>query len=526
MPKMRIIESKVAASGPTPTPRVPSTFPAEGAQRLAQGIGRLGEIMQKHAEQNEISKLNAQVAGANAKFTRDLRDTLRTADPNDEGLVERFMEGYDAHFDQIASKVSTAAGQRFLEVSSANLRNQIQGQVVAGKVQLAKARAKANYIDMENSYAAASLDSPASMNENLAAYRLGLEASIESGLMSRHMAETLRPQGEQKIAVGAMNGLINLNPHAALKELQTSKHNVLLGGMKQQLIRRAEQAIRAEEADILRAEREAERQRKKRAMEAGNEILQKLTDGTLTHKFIVNHPDLEPVGVGGKKQWMNMLKEWNKGGIITDNALFVELFQRIMLPWGHENKIIDENELNEYVSDRRLTFEDYKKLRAEIQGRRTVEGRAESAIKDAFLFGARREFIQQNEIGEVLDPRGPDNYKEFLILFEGEYQKGLKAGKSPSQLLSKHSPDYLGKWIPNFKREQKDIWDDVFGEAKVPRHDRPKIDPSMILPRKPGETLNEWMHRRYTTPEKTPVKTAPLGTGGKIIPKNIPKSNN
>jgi hypothetical protein len=176
-----------------------------------------------------------------------------------------------------------------------------------------------------------------------------------------------------------------------------------------------------------------------------NDFVSKLAAGTLTAGEVLNNPDIEPIeGAGSKQDWMNMMRLRNERGPDwpTNPQLFADLFDLVHREDGDPEKIVDENDLNQYVAPGQLNITQFGQLRAEIQGRRTAEGSVEGDLKRRFATSSRTAITGSTEV--VSDPRGDNLHLKFMTWFLPEYERQRKAGKTPVQLLNPDSPDYMG----------------------------------------------------------------------------------
>lgn len=149
---------------------------------------------------------------------------------------------------------------------------------------------------------------------------------------------------------------------------------------------------------------------------------------------------------------------------------FFDVLKSIHAPDGDPNKITDPSQLWKRAGPGGdLTVAGVEKASAEIAGKRTAEGEAESAMKMQFLKNAHKELSYQDDTGFFKDPHGENNYLRFMAQAIPAYEAGRKAGKTPTQMLNPDSPDYIGKIIPTFKRSQaQEIADGVGGDGTAP----------------------------------------------------------
>jgi hypothetical protein len=137
---------------------------------------------------------------------------------------------------------------------------------------------------------------------------------------------------------------------------------------------------------------------------------------------------------------------------------FYDLYKRIHLPEGDPQRLTDSGELYGHVGKGGdLTVSGVDKLNAEIQGRKTPEGVAESEMKAQFLKNARAQITGTDEGLHIEDPKGDELYLKFLADVLPRYDAQRREGKSAATLFNPESPDYLGKTISGFKRPM-DQW--------------------------------------------------------------------
>jgi hypothetical protein len=115
-----------------------------------------------------------------------------------------------------------------------------------------------------------------------------------------------------------------------------------------------------------------------------------------------------------------------------------------------------DNQGNRLTQPGPLTMAGVDKLVSEIAGKRTPEGEAKSRMVAGALAYAKHNLSFEQDFGyfKIPDPKGQDAFNVgFLPAFFDAFDKGTAAGKTPYQLLSKDSPDFIvDKLISTFKR--------------------------------------------------------------------------
>lgn len=147
----------------------------------------------------------------------------------------------------------------------------------------------------------------------------------------------------------------------------------------------------------------------------------------------------------------------------TYGAGFYELFNRVHANAGDPNRITDETQLYPLVGDK-ITVAGLDKLKGEINARGTPEATAVSEMKKGALAYAKHQLSFEADYGsfKVRDPKGEDAFNVgFVPAFYQAYDAGIKQGKTPFQLLSKDSPDFIvDKLAAGFKRTPQQMMQD------------------------------------------------------------------
>ncbi len=218
------------------------------------------------------------------------------------------------------------------------------------------------------------------------------------------------------------------------------------------LRRKAELDQRAGDVDYERQLHMQQQQAKIASDAAENDVLKDVFSGNpqTTAQSIANNDNLTR---DAKERLISLVGRTNKGqhDENTYGTAFYSLFQQIHADPNDPNRLTDPAALYDHVG-KDLTLAGMEKLRAEIAAKKTPEGEAASAMKKQFLDVAKHQISGANPLMNLRDPKGEELFLKFQSVFFPAYEKGLKDGKAPAQLLDPSSPDYLGKNISQFKR--------------------------------------------------------------------------
>lgn len=207
------------------------------------------------------------------------------------------------------------------------------------------------------------------------------------------------------------------------------------------------------------------------AEKAGNSIVtQMLTDPTkVDPATIANDPNLKYEQKISLTSTLNAALSGKGQGhdIQTYGPSYWQAFQAIHAPEGTEGRITDPAQLWAMGGQGGgLTVGGIDKLTTELQGKRaSPEGEAESKMKAGALTYAKHQLSFEADFGtfKIPDPKGQDAFNVgFLPAFYRAYDLGIKNGKTPDQLLSKDSPDFIvDKVIAPYKRNQAQTTKDM-----------------------------------------------------------------
>lgn len=173
---------------------------------------------------------------------------------------------------------------------------------------------------------------------------------------------------------------------------------------------------------------------------------------------------------------------------------FYDLFHRSHLPDGDPQKISSPADLYSHVGPGGdLTVAGLDKLTSDINGRRDPGSEGTSKMIAGALAYAKHQLSFEADYGfmKVRDPKGEDAFNTgFLPAFYKAYDAGIANGKTPNELLSKDSPDFIvDKLAASFKRSPSQLLKDQMDsgvEANVPQPGAPQAPnvhvPAITLP--------------------------------------------
>lgn len=155
---------------------------------------------------------------------------------------------------------------------------------------------------------------------------------------------------------------------------------------------------------------------------------------------------------------------------------FYDAFKAVHAPADSPDRISDITQLQSRVGPKGdLTIAGYDKLAKELQNKGTPEGEAEGMMKKQFFANAKGQISGADEGLHIKDPKGDEIFLKFMAHALPAYEKGKSEGKSPAQLLSPDSPDYIGKSIETFKRPMSQWVSDMMQDGQTATRTLPDI---------------------------------------------------
>lgn len=488
MPQIREYSQRTSAPGPIQGPRVSGEALGAGmARELARAgaaVQEFGDTMYKAEENRETTEATVQLSKAHAEFTNQLNKQLQ------EGTInsEEFMQQYDERMGEISGNYATVGAQNHFNRGAANLRSNFLVSATSAQAEIAGTKAIIGYQESQKNLSSGIMNDPSSFKVAMQLQSDYLDTLVSQGLPATKAAQ-LKVQMQTELAKSAVRGWTNLNPEDAKAQLNQGLWDEMFDGdVKKQMLGEVDTAINAKRIEQERMRAEAEKAKVEQQKVTQNTFLSKMVKGQLSTKEILNS-NLEAFGSGSKEQFLRMVEEDAKAPIKTDSATFTSLFERIHLPDGDPKKILDENELNQYVIKRQLTMEDLNRLRSEIQGKNTQAGDIESRMRNQLLEVGKQRLVKSNPMLGIKDPEGELQYAKYLQYVQDEFETQRKAGKSARQLLDPNSTDYIGHGLSNFAKTPTQIMKSMTNSMKP----QTAIDPAKA--RKPGETPAEYMKR-------------------------------
>lgn len=469
MPNIRLesYQSQVRAPGASPlvspqqvTPQMMGAGIGQGLKDLAGGVQDGFQAVEKAAVQSDVSTASIEAARARADYTKSLNEKLRSATPGDKTIADTFVADYDNTIQKVRDKLSTGAGQRAFDQSSAVLRSDLYTKANAGQAELMGVKAQSDYKGTLNHLSASLIEDPSAFPQVLQQHDATLAGLVSTGMMPADKAMELKTQMTPELAKSALRGWIRSDPDATLKDLQdphSQWDQYINGDIKHQMFGEIKQQQSANRTEAERQQALLDQAKQERVNATQNQFLGDLSKNELTAQTVLDDPNLPAFGSGSKNQFLEMMqKQAASGGKMQkDSSVFLAYFDRINGLHGAK-PLLDENELNEGVGHG-LDMESLNMLRGEMQKRKTTEGMNTSKIQSSMLETAKDLITGVNSVTGVRDPEGPASYVRFMSTFLKEWDDNKKAGVSDSQMTDPNNSHYMGYKYKTYARSMEQL---------------------------------------------------------------------
>jgi len=144
---------------------------------------------------------------------------------------------------------------------------------------------------------------------------------------------------------------------------------------------------------------------------------------------------------------------------------FYDNLSKVYAPPSSPGAITSADQLYKAEVAGQITPAGFERLKKEIDAKSTPEGQAALQMKGAMFNTARSQITSTNPTTGIKDARGDQLFTQWSALALANYDSGIKNGKTPAQLLTPDSPDYVGNTIGNFKRSTNQQVADMLKDA-------------------------------------------------------------
>jgi hypothetical protein len=458
----------------------------EGLVAVGNELGRAADLLHEEQVKGDISNVRVTMARTRADWDVAFKQRSTSAPVGDPTFAASFVQDFQDHVGKARDIVQTREGQRVFEQLSAELSGHFAEK--AGIFQAASAGVKAaqDWTTALNAYATSLTTDPTSYD----AVRRQAQAELydPNGPYAKLPSDArgkLQIEMRNTLAQSYIHGLVdNASPQLAKQILMTGKlDSELEPGDKQRLISMANQGITAERVAAEHQSALAKKAEKDRIDAINNDLMGKFVDKKLTVAD-VRAAGLPAFGEGSQNTWIDKIKQQTKdlteGPAKTNPTLFNSLRERMDLPPGSPRKMQSADEIWSYFG-KGLSEADAFRLERRFLDSRNENGQRWSQAENEFIKNIRP--MLDKSTMNSLDVGGGERIQRFSVFMRDKADEMRKANKDPYELFRPDSPEYLGKFIPQFQTGAQRQAVDFAGRI------------NNAMSRKPGETPAQYFER-------------------------------
>jgi len=375
-------------------------------RRLGSSISDAGDAAVKYLDAQQISHGAATWANLTAGLTQKWNDTVKTADPNDPGVSQRFMESLEPELAKFKEDgFYTEKGQQWAEAHVEALRQHMVEKTSADMATLAGQAAVVNQRQAINSLSSTVRGDPSSLDFSLAALKSSTEGILSSSPnMSGTAAAAARTEilqkGSESIVKSAAMGYIEKTGKVPPWATDPKYSPYINGEELKQFSQASRYYQRLGEAESRAARQNADYEAKKDF----NTKIDKLEASTMptqagarpqlpqnywdTLRELAQHPGaaIEPGRLKSMVEAGERLTDrLNKPEPIgpVSHQTTIELLNKIRAT--DTSRLTSNDDIYKAYGDGKLNTADFNFLQKEFQDRKTPEGAALNADRTLFF---------------------------------------------------------------------------------------------------------------------------------------------
>lgn len=414
----------------------------------------IGETVDQHQTMMEISHGAASLAQIQNGLTQKWNDTLKTADPNDPSTAQKFHDQFvTPALQQWQQSFATKRGQAWATEHAGELGAELARHGIADMATMSGIAAQKNLNDyiLHTSNAVAS--SPSSLEFNHKQMDSTIDAMVAnmpnlSAAEGAKLKASLAEKGHKELDQAAFSGIADKNPAAAEQMLRAGRFQYIDGSQAMHYVKMMEKQQQAEARQnrIL-----ANQERAMASQQAASELISsvKMVDGkpTLPDNYL-NQALHDPRLLPGEKIAVfrfgeSMMNETDK---LSNPDVKHDLQSRLTMD-PNSDGFLKDIDIIKARNEGELSKADALEMRSQLHD--LVQNPVISSNMKEFN-NAVKEFQGLIDSSNVLktDGWGRMRYQEFYNDHLKDFMDGIKAGKTPQELLTrdgifKDAKDYL-----------------------------------------------------------------------------------
>ena len=452
----------LGAVPPDPSRLIPH-YQAGQVGAAMQGLG--GDMAQAAGELQQAHDKQAAAEGLNQFLDKKLElDQAAQSDPNYAGAAQRYGQSLQQAAQQASAGISNPGARAEFQMQLKSIMNAGQSAVarMARGKEIDAGRANLQQTYDQGIDNAVRLEGAQNRIDTLWTVTGAIDAAATQGYIAPVEAQQMRRRLPQDFATRYANSLPPGDRLKFLSGAQGTPEDQLLQHIpdadRSAMLSRAQQDLALNErAAGIEALRQQRRQQQAET-DAASAIAARYVDALAADPTSVDVGALAREDFPESQRPMRQALMGATESVLAQGAGrdasygpgFWSAFNHVTAPASDPAAIRDPVELLRLAGPEgggALTIQGVRELQRYLDANASPESRAQSAMEQMFLRQAHAAIAGTQD---VADPAAEARFQNFLGAYFPALKAGLAAGKSPTQLLSAASADYLGTLIPAF----------------------------------------------------------------------------
>lgn len=465
MAKIPEYTSQVGAQGQLNVQQLSASdiAPSAGIEKLGGTVQEHAELLQQHANREDVANTSASAASLQAYHLQKMQDDSTAGKFN----VSDALTNAQKDFDDVTEGTSTAAGKNYATKTSARMMADLSRAAHTIQAKVDGEKQVNHYKTSLSGLSQAALQNPGSYQSQLQNHDEALAH------LPPKVAEAMRVSGNKQIEKSAAIGFINDNTTMGRSMIKSGAFKSLDGTEVEALYQHANVVDSANELAMKRAQKATDDQLGQQQMQVKDKMVDSIVKGDFDPMSVTRGEGtiLDP---NDKMSIVNWAHKMTTDKFKGDPGVEEEVRQRIHLPDGDPEKIINENDLFHIDG---LGGAGLSRMRKEIQTRRTDDGSLlESDMKNTVFNSAKNTLVKGNPMMGIKDPSGEENFAKFKIFAAKYIDDERKKGTPLAELTTPGSKKYVGQYVSSFARTPQQIMKDMTNQI----HGTPQTLPNEV----------------------------------------------
>lgn len=459
--------------------------------RAITGFGQAVANVEERIKQKDITvqttTASTKIADARAKYSNRIKEE------SDNGTIDydKIKQDLDTDIQSFLNDVTTDEARNYVIRAGSELKSSVSQSAFAASSELQRVK----FIESKQTQMAKYREILSYDPSQYESIKNEYSAFIDSIPLAAKQKEKMKYDDMKELSIAKFRGIISITPDDKLPNLDEAlKSNIYKDqGFDDQIKKQLSSEIRAEfngrEANRSMTRKRDEEAKKLRDQATMNSLYSKFENNTLTDKDVKN----SGLDFQDKERMREIMKKGSLRDLKINNpAKFRDLYRRVTIEsptledgsinpkYIDDSRVIQDSFVNGDITQQQMTF-----LMKEMQFSSTPEGKALKSSWNNLDLAAKKAFIKKDALGQE-DPKGYEQYEQFLNAARTAYDDGKSKGIDPKSMLDPKSKDSIYPLIQQFELSPQEKMKRKFESVKK----RKELESGSVTPK--YKTIEEY----------------------------------